>query len=314
MNVPVRGFLVAVLAILLMASAAWAGPYTGLVAFGDSLSDAGNAGPGWNGRASNGPVWAEYLASSLGIAPFTRSLSGGTDYAYYGSTTVGTQPNLGWQVSSYLGPTGVNNVADPHALYSVWSGPNDFFVAAIMYSGGNTTAFDAASTWANNVTNAVDQLRAAGATNFVVPNLAALVCTPMGNGMLPEGRAIIESASLVFNNQLAANLQAIKNLHPELKIATPDIYNLLKDAVVHPGNYGFTNVTDQAYNAPSGTDVSGYMFWDIVHPTTGGHAMLANFIGASLVPEPGTFVLLAIGAAMCLAATVRRRLSFKSPQ
>ena len=78
-----------------------AGPFTNLVVFGDSLSDVGNVDsspfvdiPGpyyWNGRFSNGPVYAETLATGLGLPALTRSTaSGGTDYAYGGAKTTGT--------------------------------------------------------------------------------------------------------------------------------------------------------------------------------------------------------------------------------
>src|SRR6476619_7996434 len=78
-----------------------AGPFNNLVVFGDSLSDIGNIAqapfintPGpyyWNGRFSNGPVYAETLATGLGLPALNRSTaSGGTDYAYGGAKTTGT--------------------------------------------------------------------------------------------------------------------------------------------------------------------------------------------------------------------------------
>ena len=67
---------------LTIANRAAAGPFTSLVVFGDSLSDIGNVSqatpifplvpktPGpyyWNGRFSNGAVYAETLATGLGL-------------------------------------------------------------------------------------------------------------------------------------------------------------------------------------------------------------------------------------------------------
>src|SRR5262245_32101630 len=85
----------------LAANRAAAGPFVNLIVFGDSLSDIGNVQsspfvniPGpyyWNGRFSNGPVYAETLTTGLGLPPLTRSTaSGGTDYAYGGARTTGT--------------------------------------------------------------------------------------------------------------------------------------------------------------------------------------------------------------------------------
>src|SRR5205823_5341630 len=68
-----------------------------LVVFGDSLSDVGNVNnqtfgisPGsgyWNGRFSNGPVWAESLATGLSLSAPTYSRGGGSDWAYGGAHT-----------------------------------------------------------------------------------------------------------------------------------------------------------------------------------------------------------------------------------
>ena len=78
-----------------------AGTIDTIYAFGDSLSDVGNiyaytsvntppaypAAPYVNGQFSNGNVWVQDLARSLGLAPLTPSLLGGTDYAVGGAET-----------------------------------------------------------------------------------------------------------------------------------------------------------------------------------------------------------------------------------
>src|SRR5258708_5469094 len=97
-----------------------AGPFNNLVVFGDSLSDVGNIAaqsfintPGpyyWNGRFSNGPVYAETLATGLGLPALNRSTaSGGTDFAYGGAKTTGTAfpdslfvKDIDDQVNAYL--------------------------------------------------------------------------------------------------------------------------------------------------------------------------------------------------------------------
>ena len=46
-------------------------PYDSLISFGDSLSDTGSGPPTpptYGGRFSNGPVWQEQLAGSLGLS------------------------------------------------------------------------------------------------------------------------------------------------------------------------------------------------------------------------------------------------------
>jgi phospholipase/lecithinase/hemolysin len=82
--------------------------FTELVVFGDSLSDTGNAG-----RFSNGPVWVEHLAKSLGL-PLRPSRAGGTNHAVGGARAVGGPNELRAQVRGYLAERGGR--ADPRAV------------------------------------------------------------------------------------------------------------------------------------------------------------------------------------------------------
>lgn len=138
--------------------------YSGLVIFGDSLSDTGNvlslttaftgtpypSFPGAAGRFSNGPVWTEYLASGLGFASSANPSNllfdgttvsaigapGGQNYAYGGARTglggsAGATTGLlgqlvAWDNSaSILGGGSLTRAADPDALYVVMAGAND---------------------------------------------------------------------------------------------------------------------------------------------------------------------------------------------
>lgn len=83
-----------VLAFVLGSTSAAAGPFAGIVAFGDSLSDAGNdyiatqgqipGFPYFNGHFSNGLTWVEDLSLGLGLGTLSPSLAGGTDFAFGG--------------------------------------------------------------------------------------------------------------------------------------------------------------------------------------------------------------------------------------
>src|ERR1700679_1974888 len=98
--------------IMLTGGGARGGQVTGIVSFGDSLTDVGNyyAATGDvsppsglhydNGRFSNGLNWVEYLAKDLGVPAPTASTSGGTDYAYGGATT-----GTGTTVSTFINAT-----------------------------------------------------------------------------------------------------------------------------------------------------------------------------------------------------------------
>src|SRR5436309_9998384 len=69
----------AIATCVMSASAQDPPPIDHIVVLGDSLSDTGNAG-----RFSNGPVWVEYLARSLGLA-LTPSQAGGFNFAIGGA-------------------------------------------------------------------------------------------------------------------------------------------------------------------------------------------------------------------------------------
>jgi len=121
------------------ATSAFAG-YSGVTAFGDSLTDGGNVFavtggtlPYPSGRFSDGPVWIEQLASNLGT-PLQPSVLGGTNYAFGGAESgLGTSllrgvlpvPGIRQQIQNFLqlGPL------DPTRLYVVWGGANDFLMA-----------------------------------------------------------------------------------------------------------------------------------------------------------------------------------------
>ena len=105
--------VVSLIAASCLPGAAWSLPYSSLYVFGDSLADTGNnavffdslsspgalrtptplAGPSIpffpyapSNTYSNGKVWVDYLADSLGLSSLASSL-GGTNYAYGGART-----------------------------------------------------------------------------------------------------------------------------------------------------------------------------------------------------------------------------------
>ena len=167
-----------------------AGPFTQIVAFGDSLTDTGNfeilspssfSSPSgafygyYDGRFSNGPNWLDQLASKLGVADPQPSLAGGTNYAYGAATadayfqTPGLSvPYLSQQVHSYLQ---TSPVADPKALYTVWMGANDVFNDGLTNSSVPNIA-------ASDVAAALTSLINAGGKHFLVPNLPGQGDTP----------------------------------------------------------------------------------------------------------------------------------------
>ena len=174
-----------------------------IIAFGDSLSDTGNAyaatggqvppAPYYAGRFSNGPLWVEQLAPKLSAPLPTPSSQGGTNYAYAGAATgptpLGTQlgtpagfspfvtpsgqfianvPSLPSQVATYIASL-KGGMPTAGTLATVWAGANDFF-------DGQTNP----TVPAQNIAKAISALMGAGVKNFLVPNLPDLSKTPFG--------------------------------------------------------------------------------------------------------------------------------------
>ncbi|MDA8558176.1 SGNH/GDSL hydrolase family protein, partial [Candidatus Poseidoniales archaeon] len=89
-----------------------------LLAFGDSLSDMGNAKnsilnvpdvpPYWQGRFSNGQVWLEYVSDAYGLQTSIGSGTATGDNRAFGGSQTGAGysylllPNVGTQITNYL--------------------------------------------------------------------------------------------------------------------------------------------------------------------------------------------------------------------
>ena len=307
-----RTLAVALVALALCAGPAAAGPITGIVAFGDSLTDTGNAylgtgmttppsPPYFPGRFSNGPVWAEYLAGRLGVPGLEPAffVPGGTNYAVGGAES-GTgnsalgAPNLLTQVGAYLGS---GPAPGPGTLFTVWAGANDFLNA------GQTNP----SVPVANVAAAISALAAAGGTRFVVPNLPDLGDVPGSLPLPPLARAGLILLSAQYNAELAAALDGLE-ASLGVRIDRVDVAGLYREARQDPAGFGFTNVTTGAVNDGVFSG-QGYLFFDDLHPTTAGHRLLADraFVQVTAVPEPASLALVGVAAAGFLGRVRRRR-------
>jgi phospholipase/lecithinase/hemolysin len=300
----VRG-LVAVSLVAWYAAPTAAGPYSQIIAFGDSLSDTGNdlisfgspQPPYFQGRFSNGPNWIDQLAAKLGVADPQPSQAGGTNYAYGGATTGtinGGVPDLGAQLQTYLQSS---PKADPKALYTVLMGANDFFL------GQTDPSLPAA-----RVNDALTTLIAAGAKTIIVPNLPPQGITPL---IRSEGQAAVTAINTLdaqFNALVAADVKALQQANPDVKISVVDLFDEANAIIKNPAAFGFTNVTDEGIQAPPGTDLSKYLLWDDVHPTTVGHTLIADAALSALVPEPTGLTLAGVcGFGLALRAWRRKR-------
>ena len=288
--------------------------FTQVIVFGDSLSDDGNIAHrardtfGFSYPSSNfnysdyrftddtntSPAanlyvgtWHEQLEKAfLGLAVAKNSLDGGTDYAFGGATTKdGTQDrtiinnpfpfgggdftitidNMGKQINDYL----ASHAADPNALYILWGGGNDLFDDFSAQSVTDT---------ATRVGMLIIRLANAGARNFLVPNVPPLGAVPNSFGD-PNRVAGLDQASASYRTQLSSAVGSVVRGFAGNGI-TIHLYNLdvwlgLIRVLGQPAKYNFVNTIDSAQGA-SGVNPDQYLFWDDIHPTTGGDHELAN--------------------------------------
>lgn len=287
-----------------------AGIYSGLYSFGDSLTDAGNVFTATggligypSGRFSNGPTWAEQLATDyIGLPSHGPSIMGGNNHAWGGARTAdeipplapsGVPPTLNGQVAQFIGDGGSFSSGD---LVTIWGGPNDVFDTL---DSGLGIADPAAS--AANIGTALDAILGAGAETVLILNLPNLGDTPAFRGGPAEG--IVSNWTLGFNAALAAQIDARRG--PGVTLFEADIFALSQDFQANPGDYGLVNLTDPVF--PDLTlDPATSAYWDDVHPTVAVHGIFAREAATVVgIPEPSS-ALLALASSVLLMKRRRK--------
>ena len=280
-------------------------PYSALYAFGDSLTDTGNvslatagllpAAPYADRSFSNGPVWAQDLARSLGLPPLQPSLAGGTDFAYGGAMTGQTPTHtlnptdLPSQYGQFL-----TQVPSPQAgaLYAVWIGSNDVLDIANDTSLTPEQQQADISAAVTNEVAVIGGLAAHGAQNLLVLNVPDLGKTPEE---IAHGPAAVQTASALsslYDGELAAALQPLE-ASGALKIDLVDTFSVLNQVNANPGAFGFTDVTDPVWTGnltdpgsgtlrATGAAQNQFLYFDSLHPTSQAHALLASGIAQGL--------------------------------
>jgi phospholipase/lecithinase/hemolysin len=319
--------------LALFAAPLSAAPFSAIYAFGDSLSDAGNAYIATGGTAppappyalvngfgvfSNGPVWVQNLAGALGLGALLPSLAGGTDFAIGGAQT-GAFGAYGGSPGDLLPAPGnpapasqlgmfVADVPHPaaNALYTLAIGAEDLFTIFTLDAGNPTQATADATAVLGNIGTFIGDLAADGAHSFVVLNVPDLGLTPNVQAMGPTVAAEVSAFTYAFDAALQNTLASLAQ-SDGLDLRLVDTFALVNQAVADPAFFGLTNVTDPCLPLGASTPCANpnqYLFWDDFHPTETGHLLLAD----AALPEPGALALLATGLGLLALIALHRRI------
>lgn len=313
-------------ALLGLAPESRAASYTSFWALGDSLSDDGNLyaatggqappPPYFEGRFSNGPVWAEHVAADFAA----KGLATG-NFAYGGAAVEplanGPFPsppvvNLGGQIDAFKAASAGKLGKRPVA--SLWFGAND-----LLFNGVPTgTAREVGKKAANGVAAGARALSKLGVKDVVLFNLPSLDKTPLfalGGNPLAAEQARLGSAA--FNATLARRTEGLAR--KGINVISVDMYALFNELLADPAKFGVANAKFPCLVPPSAAGPGSYCgdeaakllaFFDPVHPNATIHGAIAGQVrgqGVAPVPLPAPALLLLLGMAGLGAVRLRGR-------
>ena len=266
----------------------------------------------YQGRFSNGPVAFEYLWKALTrnyqatLRPSLGNMNYTTDKAVsfaYGGATTRVQngspggfpvPGLVGQVAQFIDNVQSTNLQfanNNKTLYALWAGGNDYLLPPTNFDLQNSdcpTNPNPVIPVVCNIADAITRLYSSvGARYFLVPNLADLGSLPILNdshfsGLLPTS-AVLTSLTKAHNNALKSALQQLEQTYPDIHIMYVDIYSITNTLIqILPHGNQMGPAGDCLFINPftctkplNGFNALGYAFWDVEHPTTGVHGVLA---------------------------------------
>lgn len=274
-----------------------------LVVFGDSLSDNGNLfaltgfpqPPAWEGRSSNGPVYAEQLASFLHMNLDDRAFAGAE--ASDASPPVIVNPanglplpiNLSTQINGYLAD--LNGHQAPHgttALINIGSNDYDgFLLSSIPKDPAHIGAFVASVV--GSIDHAINELTDAGVDHIILFTLPDFGFTPNAQAAGPQVAAFAHQLDVINNSAL---LQ-MASTHPNVQVV--DIFKFSETVFTDPAAFGFnphlnTELEQQVLAHGHQFAPNELAFWDGEHPTYAAHSVLAAFADASLTSDSVQFL------------------------
>src|SRR5262245_34260759 len=259
-------------------------------------------------RFSNGRTWIEDLAAAVGLPQSARPAVAGalfgeddgraSNYAVGGATAAdlsasgGSQFHLSVQVNLFL--TDVRGRAPADALYVIEIGGNDIRAALVAGPGVINLAL-------TSVAQNIQKLYGAGARHFLVWSAPDVGRTPalqrLNTFVAPGIAAGATALSAGYNQGLQGVLQGLGAALPGITIVPFDAFGLLADVQGNPGKFGLIDAKNAciqpdvpAFGFPSSppfrcAQPDRFFFWDGIHPTRAGHAVIALLVGKQLIVD-----------------------------
>ena len=282
--------------------------FSKIVVFGTSLSDPGNAFvlagdaatppdfmlnpllvpsvPYSKGghHFSNGATWIEQYARTIGLGGSVRPALATNDglasnYAVGAARAYndGVNFNLTQQVDAFLQRSA--GVGPGQALYVIEMGGNDIRDAIQLYATGGNGSAVLAQAIASIAAN-VQRLYQAGARDFLIWTAPNVGLTPAIRSLGPGAQGLAGLVSQAFNAGLDGTLVLLSAGLPGTSFARLDAFRILNEIVADPTAFNLTTVTTACITpnvAPFDCkDADAFLFWDGIHPTKAGHAILAQ--------------------------------------
>lgn len=260
-------------------------------------------------RFSDGRTWIEVLAAKIGLASSARPAVAGaligeddsraSNYAVGGATAAdlsalgGSQFHLAVQVNLFLGD--VRNRAPSDALYVIAIGGNDIRAALAAAQAGQDPTVVIGAALAS-VANNIGKLQHAGARDFLVwnaPDIGRAPALQRLNVLAPGVAGLATLLSARYNENLQGVLHGLGAL-PGITIVQFDTFGALAAIQANPRKFDLRDATTACiepnvpqFGFPSSppfrcAQPDKHFFWDGIHPTRGGHRVIADLVGKAL--------------------------------
>ena len=121
----------------------------------------------------------------------------------------------------------------------------------------------------------VGSVAQAGAGTILVTNLPKLSLTPQFRAT--PAAPLADYAVTTFNGALLTGLNATAAARPGANIIMMDLFKIGDVIAANPGAFGVSNVTQPCFNGVTVcANPNDYFYFDGVHPTAAGHAVIAR--------------------------------------